>query len=73
MQRSKKGAESSESLSLREIVKKISVGNGQNCVRCYCKGICQNKKCNCFKANMWSNSACHSNQTSENQYDNVDK
>ena len=40
----------SESLSLREIVKKLSVGNGQGYVRCFCKGLCQNKKFKCFKS-----------------------
>lgn len=46
--------------SLREIVRDLSVGDGQGKKKCSCKTGCKNKKCACFKNNMKCNSACHS-------------
>ena len=52
--------------SLREIVKILSVGNGQGFKKCSCKGNCQNNKCKCYKNKMVCNSACHSGKSCEN-------
>ena len=46
-------------LSLREIVRKQSVCNGQGFTKCNCKGNCL-KSCSCFKKGLHCNSACHS-------------
>ena len=46
--------------SVREIVKLLSVGNGQGFKKCSCKGRCNNSKCSCYKNNLKCNSACHS-------------
>ena len=54
------------SLNLREIVKKLSVGNGHVYVRCQCKGACVAEKCKCFKWNILCNSACHGRSPCEN-------
>lgn len=53
-------------LSIREIIKILSVGSGQGFQRCSCKTECNNKRCKCFKNNMKCNSSCHSNKSCAN-------
>lgn len=47
-------------VSLHEIVRNLSVGNGQGKKKCSCKTGCQNKRCACSKNNMECTSSCHS-------------
>ena len=53
-------------LSLREIVRELSVGNGQGIVRCKCRGKCKDRRCKCFRANVECNSAFHNQRTCDN-------
>ena len=46
--------------TIREIVRILSVGDGQGFKKCSCKGNCDNSRCKCFKNNLVCNSACHS-------------
>lgn len=46
--------------SLREIVRNLSVGDGQGKKKCACKTGCASYRCACFKNKMKCNSACHS-------------
>ena len=53
-------------LSIREIVKDLSIGTGQGFKKCTCKGKCTSKICKCFKENLICNSACHPKNSSCN-------
>ena len=55
-----------DEFSLREIVRKLSVGNGQGYKKCTCKGNCTTLKCKCFKCDFKCNSACHSSRSCQN-------
>lgn len=48
--------------SLREIVRKLSIGTGQRFWKCSCLTTdCCSKRCNCYKEGLKCNSACHKN------------
>lgn len=49
----------STKLSLREIVRLLSVGKGQGYKRYGCKTGCDTKRCKCLQENLKCNSACH--------------
>ena len=45
--------------SLRECVANVSQGGGQGMTKCSCSGLCNTKKCGCFKEGRVCNSRCH--------------
>ena len=45
--------------SLRECVANVSQGGGQGMTKCSCLGLCNTKKCGCFKEGRVCNSRCH--------------
>ena len=49
--------------SLREIVRNLSVGNGQGFKRCSCKGGFSYNRCKCRKDNLTCNSFCLSGRS----------
>lgn len=53
-------------LSLRTIVKEMSIGVGQGFRKCSCKTNCATNKCCCFKDNFKCNSACHTRVENKN-------
>lgn len=53
-------------LSIREIVRVLSVGTGQGYKRCLCKSKCENNRCTCYKNKMKCNSACHGGRSCNN-------
>lgn len=53
-------------LSLRTIVKEMSVGVGQGFRKCSCKTNCATNKCRCFKDSLKCNSACHKRLENKN-------
>lgn len=53
-------------LSIHEIARELSVGNGQEFKKCSCKINCTNNRCECFKDNLKCNSACHSGRSCQN-------
>ena len=54
-------------LSLREAVKAVSIAHGQGVLKCNCEqGSCVNGKCTCKKANQKCNSRCHGGNVNEN-------
>ena len=57
----KKGNKTGEyvSVSVREAVKLLSVGNGQGYMRCNCAGLCATMKCSCRSAGLTCSSKCH--------------
>ncbi|XP_072152408.1 uncharacterized protein [Bemisia tabaci] len=53
--------------SVRELVRKMSVGSGQGYQRCSCKkSMCRTLQCRCFKNKVHCNSACHPQRTCAN-------
>ncbi|CAH0385830.1 unnamed protein product [Bemisia tabaci] len=53
--------------SVRELVRKMSVGSGQGYQRCSCKkSMCRTLQCRCFKNKVQCNSACHPQRTCAN-------
>ena len=54
-------------LTVREAVRKQSVGTGQGYERCNCKkSSCRTGRCRCLKSNVKCNSACHPGISCEN-------
>ena len=54
-----------KSLSIREIIKLDSIGNGQGYIKCGClKGKCDN--CTCKKKGLLCNSRCHGREANQN-------
>ena len=59
----------SKKLSIREIVRTLSVGTGQGFRKCTCKTECSNNRCKCHKEKLKCNSACHPGRTCNNNDD----
>ena len=57
----------STEMSIRALVRTLSVGCGQGFKKCSCKSRCDNRKCSCFKNNFLCNSSCHPNRSCDNQ------
>lgn len=53
-------------LSLREMVKKDSVGSGQGFRRCMCTQNCRTNRCSCVKNNIICSSSCHPGRSCDN-------
>ena len=53
-------------LSIRALVRKLSVGNGQGFKRCSCKLSCVSRKCQCYKNQFFCNSSCHPSKSCKN-------
>jgi len=50
-------------ISVREVVKKLSLFGGQGFKKCNCSKKCTTKMCLCKSANLLCNSKCHNSQT----------
>ena len=46
-------------ISLRSVATAQSLGTGKGFKKCSCKTQCVNKKCFCFRNNVFCNSKCH--------------
>ena len=56
----------SKTLSIREMARQSSLGNGQGFIKCGCKtGLCD-KNCTCKKAGQLCNSRCHGRESNKN-------
>jgi hypothetical protein len=54
-------------LSLREMVRKDSVGSGQGFRHCTCRSQnCRSKRCTCFKNSIICSSSCHPGRSCDN-------
>jgi len=53
--------------SVREIIKKISGGQGFLSCSCKANNPCQSSRCACFKNNMQCNSRCHNQSSCKNK------
>ena len=65
--------DSNTTVSVREAVRILSMGNGQEFFKCLCTGKCQTNRCSCKKPGVLCNSKCHGSETCNNKEENLDE